>query len=125
MAVTKRGMQIVAALGSWLAEGRLTNRGASAQQLTDARADKLRHLLTELGPAFVKIGQAVSSRCVAAASRRFRGAACISLLLPRSRGPQSKRSPALPPVPVPPWSAPPHANTTPLQARRGSSRVLA
>ncbi|EFN55778.1 hypothetical protein CHLNCDRAFT_57703 [Chlorella variabilis] len=62
VAVTKRGMQIVAALGSWLAEGRLTNRGASAQQLTDARADKLRHLLTELGPAFVKIGQAVSSR---------------------------------------------------------------
>lgn len=43
-------------------EGRLTNRGAGQQQLTDVRADKLRHLLTELGPAFVKIGQAVSSR---------------------------------------------------------------
>ena len=48
--------------GSWLMEGRLTNRGAGQQELTDVRADKLRRLLTELGPAFVKIGQAVSSR---------------------------------------------------------------
>ncbi len=47
-------------------EGRLTNRGAGQQQLTDVRADKLRHLLTELGPAFVKIGQAISSRWGAA-----------------------------------------------------------
>jgi hypothetical protein len=76
-------------------EGRVTNRGASMQQLTDARADKLRHVLvrrgqvslhlgregyarerwvttpapcslqTQLGPAFVKIGQAISSRCAA------------------------------------------------------------
>lgn len=64
MAVVTRTLQISAALGSWLMEGRLTNRGASAQALTDARAAKLRRLLTQLGPAFVKIGQAVSSRWV-------------------------------------------------------------
>ncbi|PSC70755.1 putative aarF domain-containing kinase chloroplastic [Micractinium conductrix] len=57
-----RGVQIAAALGSWFMEGRVTNRGATAQGLTDIRADKLRTLLTDLGPAFVKIGQAVSSR---------------------------------------------------------------
>ncbi|PRW57519.1 putative aarF domain-containing kinase chloroplastic [Chlorella sorokiniana] len=62
VAVVTRTLQISAALGSWLMEGRLTNRSAGQQQLTDVRADKLRHLLTELGPAFVKIGQAVSSR---------------------------------------------------------------
>ncbi|KAI7842632.1 hypothetical protein COHA_003736 [Chlorella ohadii] len=62
VAVVTRTLQISAALGSWLMEGRLTNRGAGQQQLTDVRADKLRHLLTELGPAFVKIGQAISSR---------------------------------------------------------------
>ncbi|KAL4420222.1 hypothetical protein ABPG77_011046 [Micractinium sp. CCAP 211/92] len=62
VAVVTRTLQISAAVGSWLMEGRLTNRGASAQALTDARAGKLRRLLTELGPAFVKIGQAISSR---------------------------------------------------------------
>ena len=64
VAVVTRTLQISAALGSWLMEGRITNRGASAQALTDARADKLRRLLTDLGPAFVKIGQAISSRWV-------------------------------------------------------------
>ena len=62
VAVATRTLQIAAALGSWLMEGRVTNRGASQQQLTDVRADKLRRTLTDLGPAFVKIGQAVSSR---------------------------------------------------------------
>ena len=60
-------------------EGRVTNRGASRQALTDARADKLRRLLTELGPAFVKIGQAISSRwglgARRAAGRQGRGMA--------------------------------------------------
>lgn len=65
VAVMTRGVQIAAALGSWFMEGRVTNRGATAQGLTDIRADKLRTLLTDLGPAFVKIGQAVSSRWVA------------------------------------------------------------
>ncbi|KAL4451900.1 hypothetical protein ABPG75_007562 [Micractinium tetrahymenae] len=62
VAVVCRTLQISTAVGSWLMEGRLTNRGASAQALTDVRARKLRRLLTELGPAFVKIGQAISSR---------------------------------------------------------------
>lgn len=62
VAVATRTLQIAAALGSWLMEGRVTNRGASQQQLTDVRADRLRQTLTDLGPAFVKIGQAVSSR---------------------------------------------------------------
>eukprot|EP00887_Chlorella_sp_A99_P007885 scaffold20.g7885.t1 len=48
---------IGAALGDWYLHGRVGLRGASAQELTDARADKLRHTLTDLGPAFVKIGQ--------------------------------------------------------------------
>jgi predicted unusual protein kinase regulating ubiquinone biosynthesis (AarF/ABC1/UbiB family) len=62
VAVTKRGIEIAAAFASYMMEGRLTNRGATKQELTNVQADKLRQLLTQLGPAFVKIGQAVSSR---------------------------------------------------------------
>lgn len=81
VAVVRRTMQISAALGSWLMEGRLTNRGASAQALTDIQADKLRHLLTELGPAFVKIGQAVSSRrvCIPCCTSRSLHAAALGV----------------------------------------------
>ena len=62
-AVASRTIQISAALGDWLLHGWLgARRGASPQQITEQRADKLRRLLTDLGPAFVKIGQAVSSR---------------------------------------------------------------
>lgn len=32
------------------------------QDLHDLRAEALRHMLTNLGPTFIKIGQAVSSR---------------------------------------------------------------
>jgi aarF domain-containing kinase len=55
--VAKRLLQVGTALGVWVASGKL-RLGAAPEQ----RADRLRRILTDLGPTFVKIGQAVSSR---------------------------------------------------------------
>lgn len=54
--VVKRVIQVSSALGSWVVSGRFG--GAIPAE----RAEKLRRILTDLGPAFIKIGQAVSSR---------------------------------------------------------------
>lgn len=56
VAVAKRLIQVTTALGSWLAVANFGGGGI------EQRADKLRRILTTLGPAYVKIGQAVSSR---------------------------------------------------------------
>lgn len=52
-------------MAGWYLEGQLQRRrgGSSQLELSDQRADALRHMLTNLGPTFIKIGQAVSSRC--------------------------------------------------------------
>lgn len=48
VAVVTRGLEIAAAVARYMMEGRVTNRGVSTQQLTDARADRLRHVLVRL-----------------------------------------------------------------------------
>lgn len=54
--VMKRMLEVSSTLGVWVAAGRLGS--ASPEE----RAERLRHILTKLGPAYIKIGQAVSSR---------------------------------------------------------------
>ena len=56
--VIKRIIQVGSALGGWIASGKLPRGEAIPAQ----RADTLRSILTDLGPAFIKIGQALSSR---------------------------------------------------------------
>jgi hypothetical protein len=57
--VTKRALQVGSIFARWVVSGRL--RPGRAKEL---RADELREILTNLGPAYVKIGQAISSRYV-------------------------------------------------------------
>lgn len=57
VAVMKRLLEVGSSLGVWAAAGQL-RRGAAPE----ARADSLRRILTRLGPTFIKIGQALSSR---------------------------------------------------------------
>ncbi|KAK9810297.1 hypothetical protein WJX72_008275 [[Myrmecia] bisecta] len=59
--VTKRTLQIGAAFSRWLLQSRL-QKDSRSDRLTGQQAETLRQILTDLGPAFVKIGQAVSSR---------------------------------------------------------------
>lgn len=63
MTVVKRALRIGAALAGWYLDGRWHRGGAAVRELGDLRADSLRQMLTNLGPTFIKIGQAVSSRC--------------------------------------------------------------
>lgn len=56
VAVTQRLVEVGASLGSWFATGRVL--GESPQE----RASRLKRILTQLGPAYIKIGQAISSR---------------------------------------------------------------
>lgn len=64
--VLKRWIRIGAALAGWYMDGRW-HKGSSVQGLSDLRAESLLRMLTNLGPAFIKIGQAVSSRWAEAA----------------------------------------------------------
>ena len=66
VAVVKRTLQVAAAFAGWAATARPWGARAGTAELSAQRAEMLRRLLTDLGPAFVKIGQAVSARCVAA-----------------------------------------------------------
>ena len=54
--VMKRLLEVSSTLGIWVAGGQIGS--ASAEE----RAERLRQILTRLGPAYIKIGQAVSSR---------------------------------------------------------------
>lgn len=58
--VLKRSVEIGARFARWLLETRLQRSGG--QDLAQLRAERLRDVLIDLGPAFVKIGQAVSAR---------------------------------------------------------------
>lgn len=61
--VAKRLVEVGSAFGSWLAAGKLPMlRTSNHQERIARRAESLRRLLTGLGPAYIKIGQAVSTR---------------------------------------------------------------
>lgn len=54
--VTTRLAEVGASLGVWFASGAVLGKGPKA------RASQLNSILTKLGPAYIKIGQAISSR---------------------------------------------------------------
>ncbi|KAG7673272.1 hypothetical protein Ndes2526B_g03296 [Nannochloris sp. 'desiccata'] len=56
VSVVKRMLEVGSTLGVWVAAGQF------GDALPTKRADKLREILSNLGPTFIKIGQAVSSR---------------------------------------------------------------
>ncbi len=53
--VTQRALEVGLRFGRWLLESRLAARGTTAD-LEAVRAAKLREVLIDLGPAFVKVG---------------------------------------------------------------------
>lgn len=59
--VINRSIGIVTGFGAWFLDTRVRN-GQDLTNIGGKQAERLRKLLTRLGPAFVKIGQAVSSR---------------------------------------------------------------
>ena len=64
VAVVQRGMQIAGAFGVWFLRGKLqSQRFGAADSNARLQAEQLRHILTRLGPAFVKIGQVSSRSC--------------------------------------------------------------
>ncbi|XP_042406103.1 uncharacterized aarF domain-containing protein kinase At1g71810, chloroplastic-like [Zingiber officinale] len=60
--VLRRFIQITAAFGRWFAERYIDSVSDRSDEMFETRAAELRAILQELGPAFVKIAQAVSSR---------------------------------------------------------------
>ena len=64
VAVVQRGMQIAGAFGVWFLRGKLqSQRLGAADTAARFQAEQLRHILTRLGPAFVKIGQVSDRSC--------------------------------------------------------------
>jgi hypothetical protein len=58
VAVVQRSIQIAGAFGAWFLRGKLqSQRQGVADSVARYQAEQLRHILTRLGPAFVKIGQ--------------------------------------------------------------------
>ncbi|KAF7011847.1 hypothetical protein CFC21_026111 [Triticum aestivum] len=60
--VLRRSLQIGTSFGRWFALRYLDSLNDRADDMFEVRAAQLRRILLELGPAFVKIAQAVSSR---------------------------------------------------------------
>ncbi|XP_042402546.1 uncharacterized aarF domain-containing protein kinase At1g71810, chloroplastic-like [Zingiber officinale] len=60
--VLRRFIQITVAFGRWFAERYIDSVSDRSDEMFETRAAELRAILQELGPAFVKIAQAVSSR---------------------------------------------------------------
>lgn len=60
--LARRLLQIGTSVGWWLFKRWLDGRSGKADALFEQRAGELRTILVQLGPAFVKIAQAVSSR---------------------------------------------------------------
>ncbi|CAN6269452.1 unnamed protein product [Urochloa humidicola] len=60
--VLRRSLQISTSFGRWFALRYLDRVNERADDMFELRAAQLRRILLELGPAFVKIAQAVSSR---------------------------------------------------------------
>jgi aarF domain-containing kinase len=61
VSVAKRFLQVGSVLGSWFASGRVFGTEGDSKRVAQ-RAERLRRILTSLGPAYIKIGQALSSR---------------------------------------------------------------
>lgn len=58
VAVVQRGVQIASAFGAWYLRGKLQGSQQATERARQlVQAAQLRHILTRLGPAFVKIGQ--------------------------------------------------------------------
>ncbi len=64
VAVVQRGVQIASAFGIWYLRGQLQRAPPPGRSLPSLQAERLRHILTHLGPAFVKIGQVHRSRAL-------------------------------------------------------------
>lgn len=62
LAVVSRLFQIVWPLVSFVVQYLLTRRGNASEAQQRRQAQRLRELLTDLGPAYIKIGQALSTR---------------------------------------------------------------
>lgn len=63
VSVAKRLVEVGSALGLWFMAGKLQGiRGGDIRKNKNERAENLRNILTNLGPAYIKIGQAVSTR---------------------------------------------------------------
>lgn len=60
--LVRRLVQIATTLGVWLGKRWLDSKRGRSTVMFKKRAAQLRAAIMELGPAFVKIGQAVSSR---------------------------------------------------------------
>jgi aarF domain-containing kinase len=60
--LARRLVQIATTLGVWLGKRWLDSKRGRSTVMFKKRAAQLRAAIMELGPAFVKIGQAVSSR---------------------------------------------------------------
>ena len=54
--VAARAVEVAVGFGQWLARNRLSRR-STLEELSPIQAERLRLLLTRLGPAYVKIGQ--------------------------------------------------------------------
>lgn len=86
VAVVSRAIEIGAAFGTWFVTGRLPHSDdpRAAAAATQRQAERLRHVLTQLGPAFVKIGQ-VGDRplCLCWAHLEAPKSCCTWLVLPQ------------------------------------------
>lgn len=60
--VLRRLFQIASTLGKWFGLRYVDKLTERADQMFEVRAEELRKILVELGPAYIKIAQAVSSR---------------------------------------------------------------
>lgn len=73
MLVIKRTLEVCLTFGRWFLGGKIQGT-ATTEALSAHQAERLRCILTDLGPAFVKIGQVSLSHpspCSNSMSRRF------------------------------------------------------
>ncbi|KAF7127425.1 hypothetical protein RHSIM_Rhsim11G0089800 [Rhododendron simsii] len=62
LVVLRRVVQVGATLGKWFAQRYLDTVADQSERMFEVRAAELREILTQLGPAYIKIAQAISSR---------------------------------------------------------------
>ncbi|THF97794.1 hypothetical protein TEA_013392 [Camellia sinensis var. sinensis] len=62
LVVVRRVVQVGATLGKWFALRYLDSVNERSEQMFEVRAAELRKILVQLGPAYIKIAQAISSR---------------------------------------------------------------
>ncbi|XP_058188860.1 uncharacterized aarF domain-containing protein kinase At1g71810, chloroplastic isoform X1 [Rhododendron vialii] len=62
LVVLRRVVQVGATLGKWFAQRYLDTVADLSERMFEVRAAELREILSQLGPAYIKIAQAISSR---------------------------------------------------------------